>query len=394
MKNTSIAISLLLACISIALIGCKKEQSQVNTDSVNIVQKTPELSVSEMKCDELVSCSESNSDCTAELKKRLSSAANYVDSVYVDGGTRSTMVLMKAFYFNFLNCDSNVILKPIPKSLDNSFYDYSLSSEIIDKKIRKVLPGEGCIDDSLQYENFAFTIWRLESLLEKEKKLSKDQELYLGYLNRNCKSNYKGDNNLLIEEEKIVKTALEYNAITKAKAEKLYNNKFSQIEIADLDELKKINAGTSFAGVGEIKKKKNRTISYIEYPSIELDAETALQLAVADLFRDYVYLAFSLHPSIENIEIGYAISELEYNLYVGYYHGIYAVSIKSSRSNLEKYFSVNGLKPPKHKAFERTMSISSDDLEFLKKNPPFSTLKKWCKTNGFTCSKYLLKRVR
>jgi len=224
--------------------------------------------------------------------------------------------------------------------------------------------------------------------------LSPDQERYLNYLNRNCTFNYKYNDNLLVEEEKIIKMALENNVITKVKAEKFYSNKFNQIEADNLYLLKGLNAGKTFAGIGEIKKKKNRTISYVEYPSVELDAEMALQMSSACLFKSNVYSVFSLHPSVENVEIGFAISELEYNLYVGYYHGIYAVTIKSSRSNLEKYFKINGLKPPKFKGFESTMSISNDDLDFLKKNPPFSTLKKWCKTNGFTCSKYLLKRVR
>lgn len=392
MKNTSIAISLLLACISIALIGCKKEQSQIKANSVNIVQKAPVISVSEMKCDELESCSESNPKCENEFKERLKSAIDYVDSAYAEGNVHSTRFLLVPFYFNFLKCDSTRV-PPIPKSISGSFEKNTLSSEVVDKRIRNLLPEKGCIEDSLQYEKFAYTILRMESLLQEEKTLSPDQERYLNYLNRNCTFNYKYNDNLLIEEEKIIKAALENNVITKAKAEKLYNNKFSQIEKDDLGILKVLHAGTSFAGVGEVEKKKNRTVSYIEYPSVQLDAETALQLAVASVFKANVYSIF-VHPSVENVEVGFAISELEYNLYVGYYHGIYAVTIKSSRSNLEKYFNKNNLKTPNFIDDSRYMSISNDDLEFLKKNPPFSTLKKWCKTNGFTCSKYLLKRVR
>ncbi len=392
MKNTSIAISLLFACISIALIGCKKEQSQINADSVNIVQKTPESSVNEMQCRELVSCSESNPKCENEFKERVKTAIGYVDSAYAEGNVHSTRFLVESFYYKFLKCDSTSV-PSIPKSISGSFEKNTLSSGIVDKRIRNLLPEEGCIEDSLQYEKFAYTILRMESLLQEEKTLSPDQERYLNYLNRNCTFNYKYNDNLLIEEEKIIKTALKYNVITKTKAEKLYNNKFSKIEKEDLGILKVLHAGTSYAGVGEIEKKKNRTVSYIEHPSVQLDAETALQLAIASLFKANVYSIF-VHPSVENVEVGFAISELEYNLYVGYYHGIYAVTIKSSQSNLEKYFNRNNLKTPIFTDASRYMSISNDDLEFLKKNPPFNTLKKWCKTNGFTCSKYLLKRVR
>ena len=168
MKNTSIAISLLLACISISLIGCKKDQIETNAKNTSLVLKAHEVPVGEMKCDELVSCSESNPKCENEFKERLKSAVGYVDSVYAEGNVHSTRILVESFYHTFLKCDSTRLFST-PKSISGSFEKNTLSSEVVDKRIRNLLPEEGCIEDSLQYERFAYTILRMESLLQEEK---------------------------------------------------------------------------------------------------------------------------------------------------------------------------------------------------------------------------------
>ena len=416
MKNTrSIILWLLGACVGIFIFFIKEQvetnanntslirkaqETETNTNKTSPKRKTQEIPIEEKLCDELVSCAESNPKCEAELKKRLKLTIDYVDSAYAEGDIYTVGNVEKKLepFFTKLKCDSTPG-HPIPKSLYESVRKNTLSSEVVDKRIRKLLPNEGCIEDSLQYEKFTSTITQIESLLQEKKSLSSDQERYLNYLNRNCPFNYKYSEggNLLVKEEKIIKAALEYKVITKTKGEKLYNNKFSQIEKDNdlgLALLRVVNAGTSFAGVGEIKKKKNRTVSYIEYPSVDLDAEAALQLAVVNMFKAHVYSVFSLHPSVDNVEIGFAVSELEYNLYVGFYHGIYAVTVKSNRSNLEKYFNKNNLKSPNFGDSSHLVSISNDDRAFFDDLPSYSVLKKWCKTNGFTCTKYLLERVR
>lgn len=409
MKRISIAILLLIAGISIALVGCKKEQVETNSNNTSLIRKTQETSINrkkqetpieEMKCDELVSCAKSNPKCETEFKERLKSAASYVDSIYAEGDVCHEDSLLFPYIEKFKCGDSRSALLKKSKDVMEGWNENTRLSDVVDKRIRKLLPEKGCVEDSLQYIRLVSTIKRLEYLLKKEKKLSPDQERFLNYLNRNCSYNYN-DERILSEEERIIKTALEYNIITKSKGEKLYNDKFNQIERNNdlgIDILETVYTGTLINGVGKVKKKKNRTLSYIEYTSAyELDAETALSNAIVSLFKSPVYTVFLLHPSVENIEIGFAVFELEYNLYMGYYHGIYAVTIKSNRLNLEKYFSNknNKLVPNFADSLTRFVPfINVDDAVFLAKKTSFSVMKKWCKINGFTCSKYLLERVR
>ena len=409
MKRISIAILLLIACISIALVDCKEEQVETNSNNTSLIRKAQEISINrkkqetpieEMKCDELVSCAKSNPKCETEFKERLKSAASYVDSIYAEGDVCHEDSLLFPYIEKFKCGDSRSALLKKSTDVMEGWNENTRLSDVVDKRIRKLLPEKGCIEDSLQYIRLVSTIKRLEYLLKKEKKLSPDQERFLNYLNRNCSSNYN-DERILSEEERIIKTALEYNIITKSKGEKLYNDKFNQIERNNdlgIDILETVYTGTLINGVGKVKKKKNRTLSYIEYTSAyELDAETALSNAIVSLFKSPVYTVFLLHPSVENIEIGFAVFELEYNLYMGYYHGIYAVTIKSNRLNLEKYFSNknNKLVPNFADSLTRFVPfINVDDAVFLAKKTSFSVMKKWCKINGFICSKYLLERVR
>lgn len=335
--------------------------------------------VSERSYESLQSCVETEIACSAELNKRLENAVQHIDSIYAEGNVREADKLSSVFY-GILKSDGSGI----------PFANYAPTAKGIAKRIENLLPSKGCFADSIQYANYFSTIYEVETQFEignGEFNFSK----YLSYLNRGCKLKHY-DVNVIITEERFVDLALKNKIITKAKANSLYNEIFKHLAEDDFVPMTLINQGKAYKGYGTVEMKKNRTVSYVEAPSKDMNDATALMVSAFNLFSFGTYMPFKLHPSVQNVEIGFNISELEFNLYAGYYHGIYAVTIKTDKITLDKYYEKNGINPPRKASSD--IAISERDKEFLSNPLTYRDIKKWCARNGFTCSKYLVDRTR
>lgn len=335
--------------------------------------------VSERSYESLQSCAGKDEACSEELNKRLEIAIQHIDSVYGEGRVREAVKLSSAFY-KILKSDGSGI----------PFANYAPTVKGIEKRIEKLLPAKGCFSDSVQYANYFSTIYEVEIQHEMGNK-EFDYTKYFNYLNRGCKLNHY-DINVIITEERFIAAALKNKSITKAKANLLYNEIFKLLSEDDFVPMTLVNQGKAYKGYGTIEKKKNRTVSYVEAPSKDMNDATALVVSVFDLFSFGAYMPFTLHPSVENVEIGFNISELEFNPYVGYYHGIYAVTIKTDKKTLDKYYEKNDINPPR--TVNSDIAISEKDKEFFSSPLTYRDIKKWCARNGFTCSKYLVERTR
>ena len=346
------------------------------------VSQTPpkDIPVNERTFEALYKCKYEKQECAAEYNKRLEIAVHTIDSVYAEGNIREAVKLSQSFY-SILKSDGSTI----------SFEEYVPTKEGVEKRIDNLLPQKGCIEDSLQYANYLSTIYEVEKYFDRDDDAIKAFTKYFNYLNRNCKLKHY-DANVIITEERFIASALKNKTITNSKATALFNEIFKQIDKDDFIAMKSINNGKSYKGYGSIEMKKNRTVSYVEAPSKEFDAAMALMASAFNLFSFEANFPFVMHPSVENVEIGFNISELEYNWYAGYYHGIYAVTIKASRKSLDKYYEKNNIAPPRGVGSE--LAMSAEDKEFFSGLPSYASMKRWCSKNGFICSKYLIERTR
>ena len=100
-----------------------------------------------------------------------------------------------------------------------------------------------------------------------------------------------------------------------------------------------------------------------------------------------------MHPSVNNVEAGFTISQTEYTWYAGYYKAIYEVTITASRKSMEQYFKDNHLNAPKMNLTKIDVSITDTDKDFLSEKKSYNEIKKWCKAKGFVCSKNLVMRT-
>lgn len=375
-----IFLILIKACIPESGNSVQENLNEVGNTKDN-VQPNKNIPVKERNFEALNKCKYENKECEEEYNKRLETAIQTIDSIYAEGDVREAIKLSPTFY-KILQSDGTTI----------SFEEIFPTKKGIEKRIDNLLPQKGCIQDSLQYANYLSTIYDIEKILDiDDENLSKIIKKYFSYLNRNCKLPHY-DANVIITEERFVKTALNRKDITSTKANALFNDIFKEIDEADFTAMKSMNEGKSFKGYGTVEKKKNRTISYIEAPSKELNDATALAIAAFKVFSFEAYFPFTLHPSVENVEIGFNISELEYNWYAGYYHGIYAVTIKTNKKTLDRYYEKNNIKPPKNIKSDNAMS--DDDKNFFAQPLTYSSIKRWCSKNGFVCSKYLVERTK
>ena len=373
--------------VGIAALFLFDPEPKASDNTTQVIQTPPkDIPVAEKTFEALYKCKyEKEEDeaekCAAEYNKRLEIAVRTIDSIYAEGNVREAIKLSRIFY-DILQSDGSTI----------NFEEYVPTKDGVIKRIEKILPPKGCIQDSVQYANYLSTIYEIEKVLDSDDEtMSKINKKYFSYLNRNCKLPHY-DANVIITEERYIAGALKNKSITSSKATVLFNEIFKEIDESDFIAMKSMNEGKSYKGYGFVEKKKNRTISYIEAPSKELNDATALALAAFKVFSFEAYFPFTLHPSVENVEIGFNISELEYNWYAGYYHGIYAVTIKTNKKTLDKYYEKNNIKPPK--SIKSDNAMSDEDKNFFSQPLKYASIKKWCFKNGFTCSKYLVERTR
>lgn len=368
--------------VGIAALFLFDPEPKVSDNTTQVVQTSPkEIPVAEKTFEALYKCKYENKECEEEYNKRLETAVQTIDSIYAEGDVREAIKLSPTFY-KILQSDGSTI----------SFEEIFPTKKGIEKRIDNLLPQKGCIQDSLQYANYLSTIYGVEDALDIDDETWRGIiKKYFSYLNRNCKLLHY-DANVVITEERFVRAALNHKYIASTKANALFNDIFKKIDEGDFAVMKSMNEGKSYKGYGVVEKKKNRTISYIEAPSKEFNDDMALVLAAFKVFSFEAYFPFTLHPSVENVEIGFNISELEYDWYTGYYHGIYAVTIKTNKKTLDRYYEKNNIKPPK--SIKSNNAMSDEDKNFFAQSPSYSDIKRWCNKNGFVCSKYLVERTR
>ena len=374
-----IFLVLIKACIPESGSSVQENLNEVG-NTKDYVQPNKNIPVKEQNFEALNKCKYENKECEEEYNKRLETAVQTTDSIYAEGDVREAIKLSQTFY-SILKSDGSTI----------SFEEYVPTKESVEKRIDNLLPQKGCIEDSLQYANYLSTIYEVEKYFDRDDDAIKAFTKYFNYLNRNCKLKHY-DANVIITEERFIASALKNKTITKSKATALFNEIFKQIDKDDFIAMKSINDGKSYKGYGSIEMKKNRTVSYVEAPSKEFDAAMALMASAFNLFSFEANFPFVMHPSVENVEIGFNISELEYNWYAGYYYGIYAVTIKASRKSLDKYYEKNNIVPPRGIGSE--LAMSAEDKEFFSSLPSYASMKRWCSKNGFICSKYLIERTK
>lgn len=377
-KLIYVSYFIVIGFASLFLFDSEHETSNSSTQVVQVPPK--DIPVKERTFEALYKCKYEKQECAAEYNKRLEIAVQTTDSIYAEGDVREAVKLFQTFY-SILKSDGSTI----------SFEEYVPTKESVEKRIDNLLPQKGCIEDSLQYANYLSTIYEVEKYFDRDDDAIKAFTKYFNYLNRNCKLKHY-DANVIITEERFIASALKNKTITKSKATALFNEIFKQVDKDDFIAMKSINDGKSYKGYGSIEMKKNRTVSYVEAPSKEFDAAMALMASAFNLFSFEANFPFVMHPSVENVEIGFNISELEYNWYAGYYYGIYAVTIKASRKSLDKYYEKNNIVPPRGIGSE--LAMSAEDKEFFSGLPSYASMKRWCSKNGFICSKYLIERTR
>lgn len=368
--------------VGIAAIFLFDSEPKVSDNNTQVTQTSPkDVPANEKTFEALYKCKFEKDECAAEYNRRLEIGTHIIDSIYAKGDVREVIKLSQMFY-NILQSDGSTI----------SFEEIFPTKKGIEKRIDNLLPQKGCIQDSLQYANYLSTIYGVEDALDIDDETWRGIiKKYFSYLNRNCKLLHY-DANVVITEERFVRAALNHKYIASTKANALFNDIFKKIDEGDFAVMKSMNEGKSYKGYGVVEKKKNRTISYIEAPSKEFNDDMALVLAAFKVFSFEAYFPFTLHPSVENVEIGFNISELEYDWYTGYYHGIYAVTIKTNKKTLDRYYEKNNIKPPK--SIKSNNAMSDEDKNFFAQSPSYSDIKRWCNKNGFVCSKYLVERTR
>ena len=149
-------------------------------------------------------------ECYDEYKKRLKEAVAYVDSVYAEGFVGEASQLSTLFY-GILKSDGSTI----------NMKNEAPSAESVAKRIEKLYPQKGCIEDSVKYVNYFSTIYEVEKNLQPDdEKIEKNFKKYFGYLNKNCKLHHY-DENVLVMEERFVAKALKRKDITVSKANNL-----------------------------------------------------------------------------------------------------------------------------------------------------------------------------
>lgn len=380
-KNYPIIFVYVLWMIILILVkACLPESGSAVQENVNAVQiKQYDIPLNERSFEDLYKCKYVKDECALEYNKRLEIAVQTIDSIYAEGNIREAVELSQMFY-NILRSNGSTI----------RFEEHVPTKDGVEKRINNLLPEKGCIEDSLQYANYLSTIYEVEKSLNRDD-VNNDFSKYFSYLNRNCKLKHY-DANVVVTEERFVARALKNKSITSSKATALYNEIFKKIDENDFIAMKSMNEGKSYKGYGSVEKKKNRTISYVEAPSKEFNDATALAVAAFKILSFEAYFPFVLHPSVEYVEIGFNISELEYNWYAGYYHGIYAVTIKSNKKTLDGYYEKNNITPPKK--INSKVAMSEEDKKFFSQSLSYSSIKKWCNKNGFVCSKQLIERTK
>lgn len=211
--NTILLKSILV--FTIVFIGCsdkdgdKSKSNQVNTSQV--VSPAKEISIEEMSFEQLYGCKKI--ECYDEYKKRLKTAIAYVDSVYAEGTIGETSQLSNSFYFILRSDGSTINMKNEAPTIES-----------IAKRIEKLYPPKGCIEDSVQYVNYFSTIYEVEKHLQPDdENVKKIFKKYFGYLNKNCRLRHY-DENVLAMEEHFVTNALKRKDITVAKAQNLRND--------------------------------------------------------------------------------------------------------------------------------------------------------------------------
>lgn len=200
---------------AIAFIGCtdkdgeKSKSNQVNTSQA--VSPAKEISIEEMSFEQLYGCKKI--ECYDEYKKRLKEAVAYVDSVYAEGNVDDASQL-SAWFYAILKSDGSTI----------NMRNEAPSAESVARRIEKLYPPKGCIEDSVQYVNYFSTIYEVEKNLEPDdEKIKKIFKRYFGYLNKNCKLRHY-DEDVLTMEEHFVTGALKRKDITVSKAQNLRND--------------------------------------------------------------------------------------------------------------------------------------------------------------------------
>lgn len=214
LKISSVLVKSMLV-FTVAFIGCtdkdgdKSKSSRINTNQD--VSPAKEISIEEMSFEQLHGCKKI--ECYDEYKKRLKEAVAYVDSVYAEGNVDDASQL-SAWFYAILKSDGSTI----------NMRNEAPSAESVARRIEKLYPQKGCIEDSVQYVNYFSTIYEVEKNLEPDdEKIKKIFKRYFGYLNKNCKLRHY-DEDVLAMEEHFVTGALKRKDITVSKAQNLRND--------------------------------------------------------------------------------------------------------------------------------------------------------------------------
>ncbi len=200
---------------TIAFIGCADKDGDKSKSGRVITSQeaspAKEISIEEMSFEQLYGCKKI--ECYDEYKKRLKEAVAYVDSVYAEGNVDDASQL-SAWFYAILKSDGSTI----------NMRNEAPSAESVARRIEKLYPQKGCIEDSVQYVNYFSTIYEVEKNLEPDdEKIKKIFKRYFGYLNKNCKLRHY-DEDVLAMEEHFVTGALKRKDITVSKAQNLRND--------------------------------------------------------------------------------------------------------------------------------------------------------------------------
>ena len=177
---------------TIAFIGCADKDGDKSKSGRVITSQeaspAKEISIEEMSFEQLYGCKKI--ECYDEYKKRLKEAVAYVDSVYAEGNVDDASQL-SAWFYAILKSDGSTI----------NMRNEAPSAESVARRIEKLYPQKGCIEDSVQYVNYFSTIYEVEKNLEPDdEKIKKIFKRYFGYLNKNCKLRHYDEDVLAMEE--------------------------------------------------------------------------------------------------------------------------------------------------------------------------------------------------